>query len=547
MSDAEQAQKMEHLRRCRQDFEYFAKHHLKILDKNEELVPFILNKAQKYALSQFEDQLSRTGMVRKVILKGRQQGVSTLSEALFYWKTSLHQNRKAYILSHEQTSSDTIFGMVDRYHRHNPTPPATGASNKKELVFEGLGSKYTVATAGAKAGGRGQMSSLFHGSEVAFWPNAGDHFASSVQTVPTRKDTWILLESTANGAAGEFYERWQDATRGEDADGNPTDYEPLFIPWFWQDEYERAVDDTFELRDEPDDSGTSEREYAEMYGLSNEKMAWRRAKIAELRDPAKFRQEYPADSSEAFIASSDESYIKPADVLRARKGDDIIGYGPVIMGADPAGAGGDRFAVALRQGTDVRWVKSRNKVDAVEAAHWVRDLAVEHNPDVLFVDAGGLGQPIVSMLRTFPETVNIVRGINFGGRSEHKTAKPKIPGPVYRRDEMWQRLGEWLQLEDGVSLPDIDELTSDMTAVKVKPMLNNDFRLESKQQMRDRGVRSPDLADAVALTFASLRYIPVENRPLAKAKRDFNNDLPTDPATEVSAEMNFGSHDGWMA
>ena len=153
--------KLEHIKRCRADFEYFAEHHLKILDKNEEIVPFKLNKAQKYAMEQFNDQLERKGMVRKIILKGRQQGMSTLAEGIFYWKTSLYSNRKAYILSHEQISADTIFGMVDRYHRNNPMPPTTGASNKKELVFDQLGSKYTVATAGAKAGGRGQMSSLF--------------------------------------------------------------------------------------------------------------------------------------------------------------------------------------------------------------------------------------------------------------------------------------------------------------------------------------------------------------------------------------------------
>lgn len=549
--DETRQQKIAHLKRCLVDFQYFAKHHLKIRTKSAEIKPFILNKAQRYTLSKFEEQLSQTGKVRAVVLKGRQQGMSTLIEAWFYWQTSLRKNINAYILAHELTASDALFDMVDRYHRHNPTPPSVGASNAKELVFDRLASQYKVGTAGAKAGGRSQTSTLFHGSEVAFWPNAADHFAASVQTVPNEPGTVIVLESTANGASGEFYERWQDAVNGCDKDGNPVDYIAIFVPWFWQTEYAEPVDETFELRDDKGDDGVSEREYAELHGLTNEQMMWRRKKIAELRDPSKFRQEYPATPSEAFIASSEESFIKPHLVLRARKRADIEGFGPKIMGADPAGAGGDRFAVTLRQGSRVEWVEARNKVDSVEAAHWVRSLVIEHQPDKLYVDAGGIGHAIVSMLRSWPETAKVVSAVNFGSRSEAKTAKPKVPGPVYRRDEMWQRLGDWLALEEGVSLPDIDVLSSEMTSVKVIPQLNNDFKLESKKEMRKRGVRSPDLADAIALTFASLRYVPIDKpRPVSEKERTMAQKetfVDDDPALRAPRQPGGGRPNGWMA
>ena len=120
--DARQ-QKIEHLKRCVHDFEYFAKHHLKIRTKASKIEPLTLNRAQRFTLSKINEQLENTGKVRAVILKGRQQGMSTLIEAWFYWQTSLRKNINAYILAHELTASDSIFDMVDRYHRHNPIAP----------------------------------------------------------------------------------------------------------------------------------------------------------------------------------------------------------------------------------------------------------------------------------------------------------------------------------------------------------------------------------------------------------------------------------------
>ncbi|MET3526176.1 hypothetical protein [Phenylobacterium koreense] len=172
------------------------------------------------------------------------------------------------ILTHEQTATDNLFGMVERYHENCPAlvKPATGASNAKELSFPLLDSGYQVATAGTKATGRSNTIQMYHGSEVAFWPNAADHFAGSIQAVPDEPDTEIILESTGNGLAGEFYERSMDAMRGLG------DYELIFVPWFWEDGYRRPVPEGFSLDEE-------EAEYADLHGCDLEQMAWRRAKI----------------------------------------------------------------------------------------------------------------------------------------------------------------------------------------------------------------------------------------------------------------------------
>lgn len=276
-----QAQRLEALARLRTDFPLYASECLKIRTKSGAVLPLQLNRAQRYVHAKLEAQRSKTGRVRALILKARQQGFSTYIGARFYWRSSLAKGVQVFILTHEQDATDNLFKMVGRFHEHTPLKPSTGNASAKELVFDKLDSGYSIGTAGTKAVGRSKTTQLLHGSEAAFWPNAPLHFAGVVQTVPDLPGTEIILESTANGVGGEFHERWQQAEAGVG------DYIAIFVPWFWSEEYAREVDDDFDLTDEED-------EYAEAHGLTLEQMAWRRAKIAELKDPMLFKQEYPS-------------------------------------------------------------------------------------------------------------------------------------------------------------------------------------------------------------------------------------------------------------
>lgn len=491
------------LRRMMTDFPFHARTSLKIRNKAGQIVPFIFNPAQEELHRRIEDQRRRrNGIVRILGVKGRKQGFSTYTEGRFYSKTSLRRGVSAFILTHEQAATDALFEIVDRFHRHNPLPPHVGASNAKELAFDLMDSAYTVATAGAKAVGRGRDITLFHGSEVAFWPNASTHFAASVQAVPYEPGTEVILESTSNGVGGEWYERCQDAVaeRG--------DYELVFIPWYMSPEYRREPDPNFELSDEAADGEMSEREYAAAFDLTDAQMAWRRMKIAELRSPQLFMQEFPATLPESFQAVGHESYIKPLSILRARKRTTTGEMSPLILGVDPAGLGGDRFAVAGRRGPQVVFTKHRGKVDPVEGVEWVCSLIDEHNPARVFIDVGGLGQAIYSGVRARgPKYANVIRPVNFGGTSQAKLARPKAPGPRNRRAEMYMRFKEWLDAEEGAAIPDDDAIQADVCAPKQIPQLNGDFLLESKKDLKARGVRSGDLADAIVLTFATLEFL----------------------------------------
>jgi hypothetical protein len=481
------------LRKARDDFKHYAPKCLKIRAKDGKIVPFELNQAQEYLHSQLEAQLERTGKVRALVLKGRQQGISTYLGGRFYHKATFRKGIRVFILTHEQEATNNLFGMVDRYHQHNPLAPSTSAANAKELYFDRLESGYAVGTAGAKAVGRSQTVQMFHGSEVGFWPNAATHFAGVVQAIPDLPGTEIVLESTANGVGGEFHERWQQAESGIG------DYIAVFIPWFWQAEYSREVPAGFTLDEE-------EQEYATVHGLALGQMVWRRNKIAELKDPLLFKQEYPATAAEAFQMTGHDGFIKPEPILRARKAT-CEGIGPLVIGADPARFGDDRFSLAWRKGRKVSKTESKTKLDVVAGANWIKQVIDADKPDRVFIDVGGLGAGTYDILQSWGAPyADICVAVNFGSEPQEPVEilddGSKRPGPRNRRAEMWQRSKNWLDEPGGADIPDEDGLQADACGPGYHYDMNQRLLLEAKEHMRARGLRSPDDWDAVALTFA---------------------------------------------
>lgn len=284
------------------DFKIYAKVNLKIKTKKGKILPFEFNAPQEYIHERIEAQLAEKGYVRALILKGRQQGASTYTEGRFYWKTSTGFGRQAYILTHEQAATDNIFAMAKRYHDNTREDlnlkPSLGASNAKEMIFDKLGSGYKVGTAGSRAVGRSGTIQYFHGSEVAFWNNAEEHAAGVMQCIPDGDDaegTEIILESTANGVGGKFYDMWVEAVNGENG------YIAIFVPWFWSSEY-RANADGFVPTEE-------ELKKQRIYGVDNEQLAWRRAKIKQLGKDL-CDQEYPYCWQDAFLSTGRKVFDK---------------------------------------------------------------------------------------------------------------------------------------------------------------------------------------------------------------------------------------------
>lgn len=476
------------------DFEFYARNCLSIRSKSGKVGRFALNRAQRHIHEKIERQRAETGRVRALILKGRQQGCSTYVGGRFYWRTTWAKGLRTFILTHEDQATQNLFEMVNRYHEHCPpfVRPSTGAANAKELFFDKLDSGYKVGTAGTKGVGRSATIQLFHGSEVAFWPHAETHAAGVLQAVPDEDGTEIILESTANGIGNLFHQKWVDAERGVG------DFVAIFVPWFWQEEYRKDIPDGFTLTEE-------EREYRDAHGLTLQQMAWRRNKIAELKDANLFKQEYPATAAEAFQMSGHDSFIKPALVLAARKRT-CAESGPLVIGFDPARFGDDGSAMAWRRGRVVNKVERRHKLTTMEAAGWCKQVIDTDKPARLFIDTGGLGVGIYDRLVEMGYG-EIVRPVNFGGApleppERGPDGKDIGGGPANRRAEIWMKSRDWLEQEGGADIPDSDSLQGDACGPGYKYDSSSRVLLEKKEDMRKRGVPSPDEWDAVALTFA---------------------------------------------
>ena len=481
--------------RLKDDLRHYASKCLKIRTKDAHVEFLTFNKAQLFLHSELEKQKAATGMVRALVLKGRQQGVSTYIGARFYHRATHSRGLRVFILTHENEATENLFGMVTRYHEHCPeaVKPHAGTSNAKELAFDLLDSGYKVGTAGTKAVGRSQTVQCFHGSEVAFWPHADTHAAGVLQAVPSMPGTEIILESTANGMGNLFHQRWQQAEM------HASEYQAIFIPWFWQEEYRKPAESLV--------LSAEDEEYMAQYKLDIDQMAWRQAKIQELDDDLLFRQEYPANSAEAFQLTGHDGFIRPDKVMKARKFKLVDPVGDLLIGADPARFGDDRFSISYRRGRKVEKVESRAKLDVVAGANWIKQVIDQDKPAGVFVDVGGLGAGTVDILHNWGYPYDyLVVPVNFGGEPQEPVEilpdGNKRPGPRNRRAEMWKRSRDWMDDPAGVDIPDDDSLQADACAPGYSYDMNQRLLLESKEKMRARGVRSPDEWDAVALTFA---------------------------------------------
>jgi len=480
-----------YLDRASKDFTFYAENFLQILDKGGRMVPLKLNRAQVHVHEALERQYEETGKVRALILKGRQQGVSTYVQARIRWKMKHRTGVKAYVMAHEQEASDNLFKMAKRYHDQEPewARPSAGSSNAKELWLDVLDCRYAVATAGTKETGRSATMQYFHASEYAFWPNADTHWAGIGQTVPDMGDTEIIVESTANGVLNDFYSRWKQAIAGRG------DYIPVFVPWYWQPEYTREVPADWARTEEED-------ELHALYGLTDGQLAFRRAKIEnDFRgDKSRFEQEYPNVWQEAFVAEKRDAFIPGRLVSWAMATQMEGSTGPLVVGVDPARYGDDRTAIVVRQGRRVRAARTYEGKSTMEVAGIVMRFIESQKPDAVFIDVIGIGAGVYDRLEE----------MGFAGEGAGKrivfpvnVAEGAAEAEKYanKRAEVWGEMKRWLESKP-CSLPESDEWLADLTAPGYSYDSAGRLKIESKESMRRRGEKSPDLGDALALTFS---------------------------------------------
>lgn len=275
------------------DFNFYSKSALKIRTKDGDIKSLNLKPAQEILQDAVEKQMTSEGKVRIIILKARQQGLSTYVGGYLYFNVSQRKACKAMVVTHHSDSTRALFDMTKRYHENCPEllKPHTKYSSRRELTFDVLDSSYVVATAGGESIGRGETLTHVHASELAFWQKstALENWNGMTQAVPNKPNTAIFVESTANGVSGIFYDLWKGAVDGTNG------YVPVFIPWFIDPEYREPVPSNFEITPE-------EEELEERYTLDHEQLMFRRRKIAQ-NGIDLFKQEYPAEPEEAFLTT----------------------------------------------------------------------------------------------------------------------------------------------------------------------------------------------------------------------------------------------------
>jgi len=238
------------------------------------------------------------------------------------------------------------------------------------------------------------------------------------------------------------------------------------------------------------------------------------ARTVEDTDKAVYEQiiaEYGPDSPQArvevygeFPSEGDDQFISPQlvndAVARPRYNDETA---PIILGIDPARGGADSTVIVVRQGRDIKAIKRYQGEDTMAIVGRVIEAIEEYKPVLAVIDEGGLGYGILDRLHE--QRYKVVKGVNFGWKAKHQMY-------LNKRAELWGAMKEWLR---SASIPDDRRFKSDLTGVMVKPTSSGVIQLESKKDMKARGLASPDAADALAVTFA----FPVAHREYVEKPR----------------------------
>lgn len=506
--------------RLNDDLEFFAANApLVIKDDQGHLVPFKFNIAQRYAHSKLEEQRQRRGWVRALVLKGRQQGMSTYINARFYHQTTRTQGKTTFILSHEGKTTDKLFDMVRRFQEniHPALRPQEGKANARQMTFPGISADYSAGTAGNEQVGRGGTAQLFHGSEAAYWEHAYEIQDGALKSIRLASGTEVILESTANGPSGFFHEKCMAALRGEG------DYILVFCAWFWETDYERTVDENFILTEE-------EGRFVETYfakpfpfqtapitaAAARRKMAWRRAEAFDLSPKnaevgaAKFRSIYPSNPVEAFL-STGVGEIRAEAIVKARAMDKLIPFDeimPRIGALDPAGEGkrSDRSIYGVRQGNVLEKVLRFQGLNGMELVGRMAKFLQDDRLDMLFID-NGYGKMIVERLHELGFKRKVI-GVWFN-------EAPIEPNKyTNKRSEILSLNADWMN-GGGVSIPNDperrldehtfscggDEIHADLASLPMhRETSDGRHQFPTKEEIIKVFGRSPDICDMMALT-----------------------------------------------
>ncbi|HEU0007678.1 MAG TPA: hypothetical protein VFS12_16955 [Terriglobia bacterium] len=317
-----------------QDLDYYCRNLLVIKPKEAGLSLFHFNNAQKYLYYGIPEEQKKTDRrfahtildrgwkycdengipVRQYILKARQMGVSTLCESRLFHRAHTRPGTNCLVVAQDDEATTGIFFMARTYYAYLPQVlrPQIRKSSARELLFQnpngigGLNSWLKTQTAGWKNIGRSKTLHHLHCSEVSFWPDAEAVVDGLFQAVPSKADTSILIETTAQGLGTWAYNAWLTAKEARNA-GSTAAFEPVFIPWYILPEYATPVPKDIEFAPE-------DKDFKDEYGLTWEQVHWYKITLSafEFGHPGngmKFMQtEYPSNDFEPWKAAGQSAF-----------------------------------------------------------------------------------------------------------------------------------------------------------------------------------------------------------------------------------------------
>lgn len=266
-----------------------------LVDKNKRNVPFFFNDVQRDFIEQIEIHGTKKPYF---ILKGRQQGFTTIVTAIMLANAIVKKNFAGFTLADRGDNTKAIFTDKAKV-MYNALPdilkPTEKFNSVNELYFEKLNSSWRVASASDNVG-RSRTLSLIHYSEIAFYECELSNLQKSIAEAAT-EDALCIYETTANGF-NEAKDLWDSGSCVN-----------LFYEWWRTKEY---VSTEYEYIDQADGWLTERLKALEKRGLSREQLAWYAKKYRKYLDKSAIRQEYPCTPEEAFVASGDCIFDKDA-------------------------------------------------------------------------------------------------------------------------------------------------------------------------------------------------------------------------------------------
>lgn len=239
-------------------------------------------------------------------LKPRQKGSSTIGVAIGHTRLKAKLGR-GLIAGGKHFQAKNLFKMLKTYANNDELEPTACKVMDMEARYSTGSTMERITLATGDAGRSGTYQFLLI-TEAAYLADEGVANADVVmdglvKCVAYEEDTIIILESTANGASGYFYDNWQDGITLEEFESGKNGYINIFSAWFEFDD--SWMEPSREGIETEDDYTPAETEYAEKWGLALGQVAWMRWAIREecSRDFDKFQQDYPSDAETAFLRS----------------------------------------------------------------------------------------------------------------------------------------------------------------------------------------------------------------------------------------------------